>query len=485
MLGTHPNRPRRAEEIALALVTLLLCSLFLVPIFLNGFPLTHEIDSYPLRLAGLFHAFAEGQWDGRWLSDFSLGYGYPFFNYYPTGYYYLSALFHLAGLSYALSTLATVAAFSLLGSAGAYFLGRALWKNPSAGFVTALLWTYFPYRILNLYVRGDFAELSAMSLMPWALLGHLGLLRGKGRAALLLAAFAQAGILSLHNISALIFQAFVIGFVGLFALAEGLGAWRAWPRIVASQLLALGLGAAFWMPALLEKNLVHIESMVYPDSPLDVRNQLLWPSQLFKTGWDWGQALPGLKAEVSFQLGWATLAGLALGLAGALLHGIRRSHAGRRLLALAVLALAVLFLVLHHSYFFWDHVRFARFVQFPWRILLLAALALSLIGGAGGYLFEALPRRFRWLAIALVGLAVPGVVWAYLQPADWYPLKDKALEDKIRTEYVTTAARNEYLPTWAPYFSPPPNRIVTVPAPGGNAQDRARARGGDTARRPP
>jgi hypothetical protein len=157
---------------------------------------------------------------------------------------------------------------------------------------------------------------------------------------------------------------------------------------------------------------------------------------------------------MSFQLGWATLAGVAVGLAWGIAIGLRRSRAGWRLAALGLLALPTLGLTLRWSLPFWEHVALARFIQFPWRLLLLASLTLPLLAGPAGYLMEALPRRYRLFILLLVATAVPGMVWAYLQPCGWFRLSDQGLEKKVREEYVTTAVVNEYLPNTVPFFKP-------------------------------
>jgi len=106
-------------------------------------------------------------------------------------------------------------------------------------------------------------------------------------------ALVQAGIIWTHNISALIFHGFLIGFDVLFAWAEGAGAWRRSPKLILSSVLGFGLGAAFWIPALAEKKYVYIAAVAPAHSAFDPREQLLYWFQLFRTGWGYGLARPG------------------------------------------------------------------------------------------------------------------------------------------------------------------------------------------------
>jgi hypothetical protein len=416
-----------------------------VPQLAPRFQMTHEMLSYPLRLAGFCQAWAEGCRDGRWLSGFASGYGYPFFNFYPPGFFYAGLAFHKLGFSYAAAIKGAVIGFSLLGSAGAYRLGRDFWRSPSAGAVTAVLWTFLPYRVLDLYVRGDLAELSAISLMPWALLGYWRLAGGGGRSALLLAACAQGAIGGLHNISFLLFQGFLAAFVLLALLVARRWDWRRGLRLAGANALALGLGCAWWLPAFVEKQSVHIHRVILPDSDFVAGNNLIPLGDLLVRPW---KVLTGAADEVPFYPGaCALVAGAALAaLACGRLHKAGWPEPRRRFLLLGALALPALALTLGPSGWFWRHAPLMGYVQFPWRLLMFSGQVLALMAGASGYLIEHWTPRRRADCLGLVALGLALCVMMTYHPQWGERVADKDIDRKIAREYVTTAIMNEYLP---------------------------------------
>src|SRR6266542_1995796 len=85
--------------------------------------------SHGLRLYLFDHLLSRGVLYPRWVPDLALGYGYPLFNYYSPGTYYVAELFHTLGvpiynaLQWAGATAAGVAA------AGAVVLARVVFGN--------------------------------------------------------------------------------------------------------------------------------------------------------------------------------------------------------------------------------------------------------------------------------------------------------------------------------------------------------------------
>src|SRR3989338_10172065 len=58
--------------------------LFLYPLWLPGFPYTHDGENHLARIANYALAIRQGQIPPRWAPSFWAGYGYPVFNYnYP------------------------------------------------------------------------------------------------------------------------------------------------------------------------------------------------------------------------------------------------------------------------------------------------------------------------------------------------------------------------------------------------------------------
>ncbi|MFN8424036.1 MAG: hypothetical protein U0470_11890 [Anaerolineae bacterium] len=115
----------------------------------------------------------------------------------------------------------TQAGAFVLAALGADRLARRAWGTRAAGVAAAAAYTFAPYHLLNVYVRGDaLSELAAYAVAPWLLLAVDGVLvRPTPRGVARLAVTAAALVLA-HNISALLFA----------PVAAAYTAWRWWRR---------------------------------------------------------------------------------------------------------------------------------------------------------------------------------------------------------------------------------------------------------------
>ncbi|MBK9050803.1 MAG: hypothetical protein IPL78_07790 [Chloroflexi bacterium] len=127
------------------------------------------------RLQQLETALREGHFPVRWMPDANYGYGYPFFNYYAPLSIYIAAAFRLLGFSYVNAIhLAQLSGFLVAGW-GMYSLARRWWGSEWAGVLSAAAYTFAPFHMVNIYVRGDsLAEFWAMAFYPWVFLAGRG-----------------------------------------------------------------------------------------------------------------------------------------------------------------------------------------------------------------------------------------------------------------------------------------------------------------------
>src|SRR5687768_2543607 len=69
------------------------------PFYSEGLPRSFDGGLHLLRLALLDRSMAAGMLLPRWSPELLLGFGYPLFNFYAPGAYYVAELFQLGGLS--------------------------------------------------------------------------------------------------------------------------------------------------------------------------------------------------------------------------------------------------------------------------------------------------------------------------------------------------------------------------------------------------
>ena len=111
----------------------------------------------------------DGIWWPRWSPDFTFGYGYPFFNIYgPLSHFLAEVLLHFFNFSYT-GAIKAVFCVSIVGSAMAMYGFMQSWLGRRAALISALVYVYAPYHLLNLYVRANLAESMAFVWLPLVL----------------------------------------------------------------------------------------------------------------------------------------------------------------------------------------------------------------------------------------------------------------------------------------------------------------------------
>ena len=126
---------------------------------------THDGMIHLHRIRALADALRAGVIFPRWFPDYTFGYGYPALNYYAPGSYYPPALLHLAGLDIVLSLrLSLTLGFAL--SAWWMFQLSRLYVSLWPAIVGVICFQFFPYRMIDLFVRGAFPEFTAFIWLP-------------------------------------------------------------------------------------------------------------------------------------------------------------------------------------------------------------------------------------------------------------------------------------------------------------------------------
>lgn len=456
----------------------------------------HDADHSVFFLVEFDKAIRDGALWPRWGPDHALGYGYPLWLLYAPLAYYVAEGFHLLGLGFTAAVKAAWALGFVFGGWGMFLLLRRWFGRGPAGraaaLVGGLLTVYAPYHLLTIYVRAAFAEFSAMAWFPWVLLAFDRVANPAGTdrpwRAVALAALAYAGLLLTHTGSILLFTPLLLAYL-LFALLRR-GVALHWPwaelgrtalRLAAGGLLAMGLAAIFLLPMLLEQRYIVQEQWV--QGSYGYRGHFVYLSQLLDPFWGYGYSddLTGPNDGLSFQLG---IAGVVLAGTAAVV-GLRRASPQRGLTGFFLAAtLASLALLLPLAQPLWDAVGPAALIQFPWRLLGIASLALAILGGAAvaSVLWpddESPPAATAQApAAAVLGLAVAlaSLAFAVPQYTDIQPIDESALSIiRFETTYPEMIGRTVYTeqtftetPLVAQYLAGQP--LEKVVAPDGNAK---------------
>jgi len=354
----------------------------------------HDADHSVFFLVQFDRAIQDGALWPRWGPDHALGYGYPLWLVYAPLAYTIAEGFHLLGLGFTAAVKAGWALGFLFGGWGMFLLLRRWFGRGPAGraaaLVGGLLYVYAPYHLLNIYVRAAYAEFSAMAWFPWVLLAFDRIANPNGdenqRRGIALAALAYAGLLLTHTGSILLFTPLLLAYLLFVLLRMALAERRPWGelgrtvlRLAAGGLLAVGVAAIFLLPLLLEQRFIVQDQWV--QGSYGYRGHFVYLSQWLDPFWGYGYSddPTGPNDGLSFQLG---IAGVVLALTAAVI-GLRGGSPQRSLTGFFLAATLVsLMAMLPLAQPLWDAVGPAALLQFPWRLLGIASLSLSILAGA-------------------------------------------------------------------------------------------------------
>jgi hypothetical protein len=332
--------------------------------------------------------FHQGIQDGylypRWGPDHGLGYGYPTFVFYAPLPYYVAEVFHLLGAGPTAAVKITYALAFILSSLSMYAFVKRLW-GPKAGLVSAVVYTYVPYRLVDTYVRCAFYESCAFVFFPLILLLFLELVETGQRRYLALSGLAYAGLILTHIVTAFLFTPLLMVCVLWLVLRQARQNLRQWLRLsslsLAAAVLGLGLSAVFLLPIPVERRYIAQEQWTRATYSYD--QHFVYPFQLLSAFWDYGYAVEGPQDTMSMQLG---LVAVTLTLAAAILILRRRTSEQRSqrgtVLFFLGLTLVIVLAMLPLALSLWRLLPVAALVQFPWRLLALTSFTLSVLAGA-------------------------------------------------------------------------------------------------------
>jgi len=418
---------------------------------------TQDQQSYAVRAAELAQCIRAGEWLGRWCADLDTGYGYPLFHYYAPGFYHLAAIMILAGVAVMPAIKLALALMQLLGTFGMYQLARLFYERKAA-FVCALLWALLPYQQVNLFIRGALSELAALQWLVLALFLTIKNIKTPSTRSFVAAALASGSMIFTHAITALIGTPLILAFAAAFAWHER----RSFAAILRAALpvfWGVALSCLYWLSALGETNFVRPGDLLQGN--LSWRDHFLYIPQLFNvTYWGFGPSIPGPRDGMALHLGLAPL--IFLGLAW-WQKTKNRQPAEWPLLAGTIAAGVMVFFTLGISRPLWQTLPLMQFIQFPWRFLGEAGVAMCLAAGEGIGMMARTHRAFV-LCILLIVLSPP---W-YLYPTKQVPpiVSSHPNSSELKSRAWKITAGDEYLPRdvqekWPRAFPPQEIKIIS------------------------
>ncbi|HEX7017965.1 MAG TPA: 6-pyruvoyl-tetrahydropterin synthase-related protein [Patescibacteria group bacterium] len=379
-------------------------------LFHPGFFRVHDYV-HGARIAEMYRGLAEGQFPVRWSENFGYGYGMPLYLFYAPLPYYVGALFYWLSFDLVLS----VRLLFLLANGGTiiggYLLGRKLFGTTGGVLVSAAI-ALAPYRAVNLFVRGAVSEAWAIMFMPFILYFGMELLSQKPTAkkSSLFAGLvlSVAGLMLSHNLTTLMFVPLSFIFLAMYSVlikrqATLLDSFKRVAVVTFGYLLAGGLSAFYMVPAVMEKDLTQIESIL--SGYFHYSHHFLYIRQFFNPTWGYGGSEWGPDDGISFFLGWGQWLGLVVVtvlVTQTCFHYLKKKTSFKSLrlqlvlFSLSSLVVGVsLYLSLLKSKWLWDIFPLLPFIQFPWRWLSVTIIFVALLTGLATQFLNT--KKSRWL----------------------------------------------------------------------------------------
>jgi hypothetical protein len=401
------------------IIGLVLCVPVLFGYFQPHFFHLHDF-THVARLAELERGIHDGQLPVRWSQNLGYGYGMPQFSFYGPLFYYEAYLFRLTGLSYVWAIKCAAILQVVVSFVAFYWLGNSLWGKP-AGFLVSLAGIYSPYRLVDMYVRGAFAELSGMTmvLLTFCAIYYWAQKPTWRRTAYI--SLAGAGIILSHTLMAIISALFVVIWLGYWIVKRSL--FTKWSHVLVVGLLVMGLSAWFALPAFFEKGLTQADQLTQGFS--NYNYHFLYIRQFWHSVWEYGGSVWGIEDDISFELGKVQILVVALVFCFICwaFWKRRRPTSMSTMVVLYVLIGISLFLSVLKSKPLWDAMPLLAFIQFPWRFLSVASLFIPILCGA---IVLGLPKKISYFVVVVGGLLCLSTQLGHLHPES-YLTDDDAL----------------------------------------------------------
>jgi len=407
-------------------------------------------DLQAFRIQQVDKCFMDGQFPCRWVPDAGYGYGYPQFIYYPPLAYYLGEGLHLMGFQFIDAVKALFVIGYILSAWGMFLLVSKVVKNRWSGLVSAILYTYVPYKAVEVYVRGAMSEFWSLVWFPFLFLFSHELIKERKLKSFISLSLAVGFQFLTHTLMSMIFFP-VLGLWVVFWLIVEKRKIRDYLTVGFSGLLGVGLASFFVVPMLFERQCVHLESML--GGYFDYRAHFVSIGKLL-FDFRWGYGSSGFPMEIlNLSIG---LPQWVLGVLAFLL-AIKNFRKNRTLSLLTILlfliTLFVAFMIHQRSSFIWTVLPTLHFMQFPWRFLSVVVFLLAILGGMG---IQKIGQK-TWVLVALAVIIYAG----FFKPRTWYNITDTDKFSGESWQKQQTISIFDYTPIYAKL--PPPSKAPEVP----------------------
>ncbi len=436
------------------LIPILILLVLIIPTFSKllkpgFFPMQDDLQAF--RVYEMDKCFTDLQIPCRWVPDAGYQYGYPQFNFYPPAPYYLGAALHRVGFQYIDSVKILFIVGYILSAVTMFVLVRSIlgiWP----GLIASLLYTYIPYKAVEVYVRGALSEFWAQIFFPLIFWSIYKLIKTGKLKYLIWLAVSTALLATTHALMTMIFAGVALLWAVYWLYREKLSNLF---KILWGGLLAFGLSAFFILPVIFEKQFAHTESLL--SGYFDYRQHFVSLYKMFlSTEWGYGSSgFPNEKLNLSLGIvQWVVGFGVVI---LAIVNFKKFKKTSSLVLLLSGVTLFSIFMMHMKSSFIWSQLPFLWYLQFPWRFLAVSIFLLCLLTG----FFIYFSGKYKYvLGVLVIGIAFASNI-SYFVPKAWLNITDAEKFSGAMWEKQLTISIFDYLPIYATL--PPTSKAPDFP----------------------
>lgn len=415
------------------------------------FPMQDDLQAF--RVYEMDKCWQDSQIPCRWVPDAGYQYGYPQFNYYPPSVYYLGEILHKMGFQFIDSVKILFVAGYILSALAMFLLVSELLGN-FPGFVSAIVYTYVPYKAVEVFVRGAMSEFWALVFYPLIFWSVYKLIKTSKAKYIGILAISLGLLLTTHVLMSMIFSLSAIVWTVYWLIKEK--KIKEIYKVILGVVLGFGFAGFFVLPVIFERQYAHTETLT-----MGYFGYLQHFVNIFKLfisrEWGYGSSgFPNEKLNLSTGLVQWIFGLITVSLGGVYILLKKKINYASLALVLGAMELFTLFMIHSKSTFIWKAIPLLSWLQFPWRFLTVSIFLLAILCGIGIYLMP----KFK-VGIGLIIISVAFILnVGYFVPKDWINITDAEKFSGLSWQKQLTISIFDYLPIYAklPPITPAPEK---------------------------
>lgn len=369
-----------------------------VPILITQLhPHTQDGLVHLARMAAYVKAIKDGEFPVRWAGYLNFGYGMPLFDFIYQFPYLISSFFLLVGINLVTTYKVVLLISFLLSGVFAYLFSKELFGTTKKAFLFTIFYQFAPFRLVELFVRGDIGEIYTYTFLPLVCFGLVKLSKKQTFGNFFITAVSAALLILSHNSLSLSF--FAVAFVFVFFLPVSK---RSLLFSLGALVVGLLLSQFYWASALFDHKYTFGDLFMkdlYLQHFVPIQNFFIlnfFNSPSLRMG--------GVPIQVGLFHTLAIITGIAL-------FKKKKQILDRKIFLFAGLLLVASFFFMQPiSKPLWQHVALLRQFQFPWRLMGVIVFATSLLSVS----FAEILHK-KWMLGVLLFLVVVTTI-VYWQP---------------------------------------------------------------------